>query len=483
MENQENSGSAGNTDTNSDDLLIPALSFPSISSGESDSDFIGDEYQHAGLDFGKVGETKPNSAHNPGDIVDTGWSLPKIVIPAAGEAPAEDISAGETETLDPVSTEAVPAPSETTQTITAVSSPVLIPDAAATSTPPKPPQFDEIIAPTSEDDDPEVELNRALHQGTAANTQVSTAAKLRKRLIVIGAVVVMTIALIAAIAGITMVRKNNAARTHASVLLACSASFKDYSVAKAALDKATADSVQAQQVSADQVADASSIQQLQQALSEGSSMGSARTCSDSMTDSSLNAAASANRELTAVAKAKAAAITEATQAVTASAQSKEIGEAKTALQTKVTSAQARYEQTANVASNETRAALKTALDTAQSLIDSESVTVDAINAASGEIDTALAAVNTSANEAETAANSANGNSTGTGTGTTRPRGRTQNSYAPATTGGTTPATPPSAGSSGSGTSNSGEADNPNNSGSGDANSGGQETGDTGFAEQ
>lgn len=445
MENQVHTDSS---DTNPGDLLISALSFPSISSAASDSDFIGEEQQRAGLDFGKIGETKLDVAHATGDIVNTGWSLPKIVIPAAGEVPAEEssadkssaegISAGETETLDPVSTEAVPAPSETTQTITAVSSPVLIPDAAATSTLPKPPQFDEIIAPTSEDDDPEVELSRALHQGTVANTQVSAAVKLRKRLVVIGAVVVMAIALIAAIAGITMVRRNNAAQMHASTLLACSASFKDYSVAKTALDKAAADSAQAQQVSADQVADASSIQQLQQALSEGSSMGSAQTCSDSMTDSSLNAAASANRKLTAVVKTNAAAITEATQAVTAGVQSKEVDEAKATLQTKVTSAQARYEQTANVSSDESRAALKIALDTAQTLIDSESATVDAINAASGEIDTALAAVNTSANEAEAAANSANGNSTGTGTENRR---RVQNPSTPATTDGTATPTP------------------------------------------
>lgn len=266
MENQVHTDSS---DTNPDDLLISALSFPSISSAASDSDFIGEEQQRAGLDFGKIGETKLGVAHATGDIVDTGWSLPKIVIPPTGEAPVAesstdensvaDASTGETETLESVATEAVPAPSETTQPVTAVSSPVLISDATSAAVPPMSPQFNEIIASASEDADPEAELNRALHQGAAANAQVSPAAKLRKRLVVTGAVVVMAIALIAAIAGITMVRKNNAARTHASTLLACTTSFKDYSSAKTALDKATAASAQAQQVSADQVADSSTI--------------------------------------------------------------------------------------------------------------------------------------------------------------------------------------------------------------------------------
>jgi hypothetical protein len=300
VENQEiaNSGSDG--------LLIPALSFPAAGPTGSDNDPIRAEHAREGLDFGKVGDSEQTDAQIAGDIVDTGWSLPKIAIPAAGETTTEEFPETKSVTADSVRAE------------TAASNTALIPEASPKTTPAASVRFSDIIANTPEESDSAAGINRAFHRGMVADIQTSRATRVRKRLIVVGSIAIVAIALGASIVGIYLSRAEEAQRVHQSILAECKASALSYSTEQTALAAAVVQAQPIQQITADQVSDAATVQQLASALASTESITKANACSASMADQALDAATTANKELIKSVKVAETNLTAAVGAVTQS---------------------------------------------------------------------------------------------------------------------------------------------------------------------
>ena len=404
--------------------LLGNLSFPGVEQPSETTADSGIQVEEADLDFGKVGEgtsgestltgMPPLSAASapeeeslaaaaaPKDVVDADWDIAKIDIPAVAQSPAS-VAATDAQLESVQGSEAVDSLRERFRR-------------AGTGA----------DGDSDADDVDDIDTGgvQALHLASSAQHAhgVVGGPGHAKRKIVIALVAI--VAVIAAIVTIVTVQRNmTTQQAHETLLAQCTKSVTSDKAAKKALASELTASQDAQEITASDVADASTIEELKTAVDTAKSAGaSANLCSTSMTDAALTSAMNANKALAKDTATKTSNLTGAVAAVESSKEAKAISKAKSALQKQVDTANERYTSSAGVASEKTRTALKTAISEAKKLIKSSAASSSDISSTSKKLKSALAAVNSSINSAA-----------GTTTdGTQSTDGSTNQPYAPST---------------------------------------------------
>ena len=414
------------------------------------------------------------SARHGGDIVDTSWGIEPIQFPASvtGETPSDDAT--------------------------------------------KPfgdlPQF---AGPSSAPDDFEHSDKPALAAlaGTGFSDDMVEEEKpeeKKKSPWVIVAIVVAILVVIGLIVGVFVywnsLKKDSA---HSDAMTQCIAANNRVTIANEKLSKALSSTKDAQGIAGDQVADANTVNTLKTAVETAGSMEKAKSCTYLTSADQLNTAAKDNRTLADKIEKTATAVTDAAKAVTDSKQQKEIDTAKKQLQDLVgTAQQTMTDSEGEVSDESTRTALQSAIDAANGVLGKTDATVDDLNKAKSDLQSAVDAVKKSMDEYQAAleaqrqaesddsdSSNSNSNSGTTRRRTTTPRRTT--SPSPSTKSSTSPTSPspttsspttskePTSGESGSTDDNNTEDNSNNNNGNGgngnngnNGNNGSSNTGNT-----
>lgn len=198
----------------------------------------------------------------------------------------------------------------------------------------------------------------------------STARRSRKA-IAISAVAVVAVAAMA-FGGVNMVRRHNDTVEFRSAMKTCTAANTAYSKAYAKLGSLLLNTKTEQGITADQVADAATVKDLQSAVSAANRIGVAEGCESSLSPATLKSRAKETAELTAALKKSATAVPDAAEAVSASKGVKDVAIAagiKQNLQSAVTDAQTLLDNSLYaVADNQTRVSLEEAIDSANDVL-------------------------------------------------------------------------------------------------------------------
>jgi hypothetical protein len=189
--------------------------------------------------------------------------------------------------------------------------------------------------------------------------------------IAISAVAVVAVAAMA-FGGVNMVRRHNDTVEFRSAMKTCTAASSAYSKAYAKLGSLLLNTKTEQGITADQVADAATVKDLQNAVSAANRIGVAESCQSSLSPATLKNRAKETAELTAALKKSATAVPVAAKAVSASKGVKDAAVAagiKQNLQSAVTDAQTLLDNSLYaVADNQTRVSLEEAIDSANEVL-------------------------------------------------------------------------------------------------------------------
>ena len=187
----------------------------------------------------------------------------------------------------------------------------------------------------------------------------------------ISAVAVVAVAAMA-FGGANMVRRHNDTVEFRSAMKTCTTASTAYSKAYAKLGSLLLNTKTEQGITADQVADAATVKDLQSAVSAANRIGVAESCQSSLSPATLKSRAKETAELTAALKKSVAAVPAAAKAVSASKGVKDAAVAagiKQNLQSAVTDAQTLFDNSLYaVADNQTRVSLEEAIDSANDVL-------------------------------------------------------------------------------------------------------------------
>ncbi|MBW3094648.1 hypothetical protein KIH75_04700 [Bifidobacterium sp. 64T4] len=277
-------------------------------------------------------------------------------------------------------------------------------------------------------------------------------AEARKKKTII-AIVVLAIVLVAGIGGF-MLWKGGQSGKHEDAVAACSQASEQYGKAKKALDAALKSAESAQTITASQVTDATTIEQLKQQVNNAGQFGAAQSCAASRSLTELKNGAKTMETQTAEMNRSAEAIRKAVSSVNVSKTARDFNSLKDAV---ATAQDLLNSSNGNVSDESVRDALQQAIDAASTLIDGNSTDDKAIT-------DALSALESASSKVQDAMN-ADSQSTGDDSGTYGTNGTngTYNStngyyYYPNTNQGGTQTTPNSDASNSNSQQNSGNTD-------------------------
>ncbi|NEG89008.1 hypothetical protein [Bifidobacterium aerophilum] len=238
--------------------------------------------------------------------------------------------------------------------------------------------------------------------GDAANTRSFV---FDCRFLIAGAAALVVAAV--AVAGVFWWNGRQAEQTHAAKLVACQSAYSRYQDAADKVASVLKTTAAAQKITADQVADATTVTALKTAVDKANDMGTVSSCDANATLAALTSQTADANDAADKASELASSLTKAADAVTVSRTAKDDADrnaAKQQLQTAVADAQTLYDGTAGaVADESTRAALLTAIDTANTLLKEDKPTMTSLQDALKALQTASDDVNMSV-EALTALN-------------------------------------------------------------------------------
>ncbi|RSX51133.1 hypothetical protein D2E23_0978 [Bifidobacterium callimiconis] len=190
---------------------------------------------------------------------------------------------------------------------------------------------------------------------------------------------------------------------HSDAMTQCIAANNRVTIANDKLSKALSSTKDAQGIAGDQVADANTVSTLKTAVEEAGNMGKAKSCTYLASTEQLTAAAKDNSTLASKLEKSVKSLTAAAKAVTDSKQQKEIDTAKQQLQDLVATAQQTMTDSEGEVSDEsTRTALQSAIDSANGVLANTDATVDDLNKAKTDLQSAVDAVTASMDEYQAA---------------------------------------------------------------------------------
>lgn len=257
-----------------------------------------------------------------------------------------------------------------------------------------------------------------------------------KRALIIGGVVIV-VAAVAIAGGVMWWRHQQNQQQTAQAVSVCEQAAGKANSASDKLQKALSDAKTAQQTGIDQVADASVIDALNNAVTKAEAVKSPASCDATLGIAALETNTKTNTTLTSSINEATTSVTSATKAVTDSMQAK-TNTVKQQLQTAINDAQKLYDSSANAVLDEsTRTKLQTAISNASAYLQQESPDLASMQTAISDLQTASEAVNASMSayeeqqrqyyyyQQQQQQNQNNGtgdNGTGTGDGTTNGTG-------------------------------------------------------------
>ncbi|OXN01179.1 hypothetical protein Tam10B_0577 [Bifidobacterium vansinderenii] len=221
---------------------------------------------------------------------------------------------------------------------------------------------------------------------------------------IIVAIVVAILVVIGLVVGVFVywnsLKKDGA---HSDAMTQCIAANNRVTIANDKLSKALSSTKDAQGIAGDQVADANTVSTLKTAVEEAGSAGKAKSCTYLASTEQLTAAAKDNRTLASKLEKSVKSVTAAAKAVTDSKQQKEIDTAKQQLQDLLATAQQTMADSEGEVSDEsTRTALQSAIDSANGVLANTDATVDDLNKAKTDLQSAIDAVTASMDEYQAA---------------------------------------------------------------------------------
>lgn len=226
----------------------------------------------------------------------------------------------------------------------------------------------------------------------------------RKRSFKPVAVSITIVVLVAAVAvgGVLLWRNRENDAEHSAALSTCTSSSETYNTARDTLDKALADAKDEQAITADQVADAATVNSLSDAIDEANGIGEAAACSTSLSAVDLQHNAKTNQKLAQQLTDSAGKVTDAAKAVADSRDAKtetDKTNARNALQTAVNDAQTLLDNSLwAVADNTTRVTLEEAINAANELLQQDNPDLAALQNAQAALQSASDGVNASMQE-------------------------------------------------------------------------------------
>lgn len=187
--------------------------------------------------------------------------------------------------------------------------------------------------------------------------------------VIVGIVTAVVILIALALGGWSYYNSLKNDRVHASALALCNDSRTKYNKASSALQDALNATKDAQAVTADAVADGSTVDALKQAVETANGLRQAQNCLYIASTDQLNAAAQGNQALIGKVNDSASAVTNAATAVTDSQKAKTVNDAKSALGNEITAAQTLLDGSNGAVTDEaTRTALQNALNDATAVL-------------------------------------------------------------------------------------------------------------------
>lgn len=190
---------------------------------------------------------------------------------------------------------------------------------------------------------------------------------------------------------------------HSDAMTQCIAANNRVTIANDKLSKALSSTKDAQGIAGDQVADANTVSTLKTAVEDAGNVGKAKSCTYLASTEQLTAAAKDNRTLASKLEKSVKSVTAASKAVTDSKQQKEIDTAKQQLQDLLSTAQQTMADSEGEVSDEsTRTALQSAIDSANGVLANTDATVDDLNKAKTDLQSAIDAVTASMDEYQAA---------------------------------------------------------------------------------
>ena len=251
-------------------------------------------------------------------------------------------------------------------------------------------------APVEEPQEPEAPGG----SGSRANARTAAQATPRKsgKVIAIAATVAVAVAASAVAGGLWWRGKQQTQeelQLHRTALAACTDAASQYSTAKAALDKAMSDAKSAQSITADQVADASTVDALNKAVGSVKTV-DAVACKSSDSTTALKQLIKTAQNQTKTATSSTKTITDAVQAVNASKSAKDTANVQQTLQAKIEEAQTLlYNSGGAVDDNQTRVTLETDIANANTVLAQQGNDTQAMQDALNALDVSMQSVNTS----------------------------------------------------------------------------------------
>lgn len=236
--------------------------------------------------------------------------------------------------------------------------------------------------------------------GSRANARTAAQATPRKRgkVIAIAATVAVVVAASAVAGGLWWRGKQQTQeelQLHRTALAACTDAARKFSTAQAALNKAITDAKSTQSITADQVADASTVDALNKAVGSVKTV-DAVACKSSDSTTALNQLAKTAQNQTKTATSSTKTITDAVQAVNASKSAKDTANVQQTLQAKIDEAQTLlYNSGGAVDDNQTRVTLETDIANANTVLAQQGNDTQAMQDALNALDTSMQSVNTS----------------------------------------------------------------------------------------
>jgi len=237
------------------------------------------------------------------------------------------------------------------------------------------------------------------------------------------AIIAVVAFLVAALAVVVvfMVRDNIESNDRRVAISTCEQAESKYSKASQSLQKAVDNAAEMQKLDAKQVADAKTLDHLNQAVTKATNLKNVGNCEATQSSTVLRANARAMSKQLDDIKQQTSTVESATAKVKTSKTTLEVNNARTALQEAISTAQTLLDNSlGSVADESTRATLSQAITSAQKLIDGKSTDIKAMQDAVNTLNTSSDAVDQSIAEEEAAeaaaAESANAQSNTNGYG-------------------------------------------------------------------
>ena len=242
------------------------------------------------------------------------------------------------------------------------------------------------------------------------------------------AIVAAIVAAVVAATGILVVRNKIDNKEKRAAIAVCQKAKDKYSDASRKLQDAVKQATDLQNTASNQVADTTTIEQLNKAVNKAQNLDAASDCSVSQSETALRTHARNMSKQVGAIKKQTKAVTTAATAVASSKKALNVTKTNASLRKAIADARTLLADSEGaVADESTRDALAEAIDAAQKLIDGKSTDINAMQNASEALSSSSDAVNRSVEEQAAATAQANANSNSdsnlnTDTGTTNQPG-------------------------------------------------------------